>query len=91
MPLEKRDPAHLWDILVHAKKAVASTDGLCLEDFLADEELLLATERRLEIMGEAARRLSKGSILRFLGGPSSAFAMSWPTNTTKSTTAAYSR
>lgn len=60
MPLDRRDPAHLWDIVEQAKRAVASTNGLTLAEFLANETLLLATERRLEIIGEAARRLSGG-------------------------------
>jgi uncharacterized protein with HEPN domain len=32
--------------------------GRTLDDYLADEDFRLATERRLEVIGEAARRLS---------------------------------
>jgi uncharacterized protein with HEPN domain len=38
---------------------VRSMTGCKLDDYLADEDLRLATERRLEVIGEAARRLSE--------------------------------
>ena len=59
---EERDPAHLWDMLEAARALVAFTEHLTLEAFLAagmDREITrLAVERELEILGEAARRVS---------------------------------
>jgi len=59
---EERDPAYLWDILDAAKAILEYTQGLTLEEFLSsgkDREIVrLAVERQLEIIGEAARRVS---------------------------------
>src|SRR5712691_9053464 len=57
------DPPHtdagfLWDMLTYAKSVVAHTTGMTLEDYVADENVRLATERRIEIIGEAARHVS---------------------------------
>lgn len=57
MPPE-RDPAYLWDMLNAARGVVSSLQGLVYEQYLSDENLRLATERRIEIIGEAARRIS---------------------------------
>jgi uncharacterized protein with HEPN domain len=58
MPLEERDAAYLWDMLSAARKVVASLEGLRLSDYAANEDLRLTVERRIEIIGEAARRVS---------------------------------
>jgi uncharacterized protein with HEPN domain len=59
---EERDPAHLWDMIVAARAVVDFTKNLTLEEFVAagrDREITrLAVERELEILGEAARRVS---------------------------------
>ena len=59
---EERDPAHLWDMLDAARAVVDFTESLTLEQFLAasrDRQITrLAVERELEILGEAARRVS---------------------------------
>ncbi len=59
---EERDPAHLWDMIEAARAIVDYTKNLTLEAFLAggrDREIMrLAVERQLEILGEAARRIS---------------------------------
>lgn len=55
---EDREPAYLWDILQAAKGIVDTAGGRSLEQYRQDLNLKLATERRLEIIGEAARRLS---------------------------------
>jgi len=59
---EERDPAHLWDMLEAARAVVDFTESLTLEEFLAagrDRQITrLAVERKLEILGEAARRVS---------------------------------
>ena len=56
---EDRDAAYLWDILDVAKTVVEFTTGLSLHDYLKDRKLQLAIEREIEIIGEAARRLSE--------------------------------
>ncbi|MFH0793959.1 MAG: HepT-like ribonuclease domain-containing protein [bacterium] len=59
MPPDRRDPAHLWDLFKSAAAAVSALKDLPLDQYLGDENLRLVVERRLEIMGEAARRLSE--------------------------------
>jgi uncharacterized protein with HEPN domain len=53
-----RDPVYLWDMLNAARGIVSSLEGITLAQYTADENLRLATERRIEIIGEAARRIS---------------------------------
>jgi len=59
---EERDPAHLWDMLEAARAVIDFAGSLTLEEFLApgrDGQITrLAVERELEILGEAARRVS---------------------------------
>jgi uncharacterized protein with HEPN domain len=59
---EERDPAHLWDMIEAVRAIVDFTKDLTLEEFLAagrgGEITRLAVERELEILGEAARRVS---------------------------------
>jgi len=57
---DPRDAAHLWDMLQAARDAVRFTGDLSRDDFVADEAEItrLAVERKLEILGEAARRIS---------------------------------
>jgi uncharacterized protein with HEPN domain len=62
MQPEERDPAYLWDML-DALRAVADFMGdRTLEEFLADDRdgqiIRMAVERKLGIIGEAARRVS---------------------------------
>ena len=53
-----RDVAHLWDMLNAARGVVASARSLTFEDYLEQEDRRLAIERRIEIIGEAAGRVS---------------------------------
>lgn len=53
-----RDPVYLWDMLNAARGIVSSLEGITFAQYTADENLRLATERRIEIIGEAARRIS---------------------------------
>jgi uncharacterized protein with HEPN domain len=53
-----RDPVYLWDMLKAARGIVSSLAELTFAHYAGDENLRLATERRIEIIGEAARRLS---------------------------------
>ena len=53
-----RDPQYLVDIVEAAKLAVQYVAGKTQEEFLHDTLCQDAVIRRLEIIGEAARRLS---------------------------------
>ena len=55
---EDRDPAYLWDMLEAAREVERMVDDYDLVAFLNDRVLLLAVERSVEIIGEAARRVS---------------------------------
>jgi uncharacterized protein with HEPN domain len=45
--------------MLHAAEGVASSlQGVTFAQYTSDEDLRLATERRIEIIGEAARRVS---------------------------------
>lgn len=59
MPPEDRNTAYLWDMLESARLIREFTAGLKIEDYLKDRKLQLAIERSLEIIGEAARRISE--------------------------------
>ena len=54
----RRDEAHLADILEAARAIQRFTSGVTLEAFKANEEKYEAVNRKLEIIGEAARRLT---------------------------------
>ncbi len=54
-----RDREYLLDILEAARLALRYVSGKRLEEFLADSECQDAVIRRLEIIGEASRRLSE--------------------------------
>ena len=53
-----RDNVYLWDMLKAAQGVASSLRGFSFAQYAADENLRLATERRIEIIGEAARRIS---------------------------------
>lgn len=55
---EDRDPAYLWDMLQAAREVEAMLEANDLAAFLSNIVLLRATERSVEIIGEAARRVS---------------------------------
>ena len=58
MPPDSRDAAHLWDMLADACEAGVVVAGITLDAFLEDRIRLRALERMLELLGEAARRVS---------------------------------
>jgi uncharacterized protein with HEPN domain len=58
LPLEDRDPAYLWDMLEAARTLRELTAGLSVASYLEDRKTQLAVERVIEILGEAARRVS---------------------------------
>ena len=59
MRIERADAGYLWDMLVYARGIATSVGGLTFEAYQADEDVRLAVERRLEIIGEAARKISR--------------------------------
>lgn len=59
MPLDERDAAYLWDMLDAAKTVVSFTSNVKYHQYEKDRKLQLAVERAIEIIGEAAGRVSK--------------------------------
>jgi uncharacterized protein with HEPN domain len=58
MPLEQTDLKYIWDMLDAAKTVVELTQGRTLDEYERTKWLRLAVERSIEIIGEAARRVS---------------------------------
>lgn len=54
----RREETYLFDILNAAKTALGYTRGKTFDDFQQDTQCQDAVIRRLEIIGEAARRIS---------------------------------
>lgn len=61
----RKDDAYLEDILQAAKAIRRFTGGFSLEEFKANEEKYEAVNRKFEIIGEAARRLSPAALKTF--------------------------
>jgi uncharacterized protein with HEPN domain len=59
MPPEDRDPALLWDMLETAREIRGFAGNVSLEDYRQNLVLRRAVERSIEIIGEAARGVSK--------------------------------
>src|SRR5437660_758525 len=59
MLLEKRDAAHLWDMRQAARDCLDFSASATYEEFCANRMMHAAVERRLEILGEAAGRVSE--------------------------------
>jgi uncharacterized protein with HEPN domain len=53
-----RDEANLLDMLIAARKLKKYTEGVELKSFLDSEPLQLICSRLIEILGEAANRVS---------------------------------
>ncbi|CAN5841790.1 hypothetical protein BH11PLA1_BH11PLA1_24280 [soil metagenome] len=56
---ENADLKSMWDMLERARYAVEFTAGITLETYLSDKLRRAALERTIEVLGEAARRVSK--------------------------------
>ena len=56
---DERDAAYIWDMLDSAKTLHAFVTGVSFYNYTQDKKLQLAVERALEIIGEAARRVSE--------------------------------
>lgn len=59
MPPEDRDLAHLWDMREFARVATSIAEGLTLERLRSSQHDQLALAKAIELVGEAASRLSK--------------------------------
>ena len=55
---DDRDAGYLLDMLQHARGVAQAVQDRTFEEYLADEDLRLAIERRIEIIGEAAKCVS---------------------------------
>ncbi len=58
MQPDRDDRAYLWDMLDAAQAVREFVVGKTAHDYLADRMLRAAVERQIEIIGEAARRVS---------------------------------
>ena len=58
MRSETRDMAYLWDMLDAARAVGGFIGAMRFDEFLDDRKTRNAVERNLEILGEAARRIS---------------------------------
>lgn len=58
MQLDPKDAAYLFDILSAARSIMAYTKNTSVKQFQDDSMMRHACERQLEIIGEAARRVS---------------------------------
>ena len=56
---EERDAAYLWDMLEAAKTVQEFTGSLTFHHYQQDKKMKLAVERCIEIIGEAASKVSK--------------------------------
>jgi len=58
MPPEKSDPSYLWDRLDAAMAVQQFVHGKTLDEYAQDRLLRGAVERHIEIIGEAASKIS---------------------------------
>jgi len=58
MRVEDRDAAYLWDMLESAQLIRRFIGEKNLDEYLRDKMLQSAVERKVEIIGEAARKIS---------------------------------
>ena len=59
MQPEGRDIAHLWDMVKYSRIAMELTGEWSAQEYLSNRVWQLALERVMEIIGEAARRVSQ--------------------------------
>ncbi len=59
MLADKRDAAYLWDMREAARDCLEFVSNATYDEFCADRMMHSAVERRLEILGEAAGRVSE--------------------------------
>lgn len=56
---DERDAAHLWDMLEYASLAAKMSSGSTFDAYNSNRTAQMAMERALEVVGEAARKVSK--------------------------------
>lgn len=56
---ENRDPELLWDMLAHAREASELAHGMSFEAYMSDARSRRAIERVVQIIGEAASKVSR--------------------------------
>lgn len=61
MPLDPADGKYHWDMLDAARRVVRYVDGLDEVAFRNDDKTQAAVERRIEIIGEAERQVSRAT------------------------------
>ncbi len=61
MPPEERDKAYLWDMLDAALAIAQFVHGRSYTEYLSNRMMRGAVERHVEIIGEAARRVSEAT------------------------------
>ena len=89
MQPDARDAAYLWDMLDAARAVQEFEAPRSLSDYVADRMLRGAVERHLEIVGEAANRVSRGfraAHPEIPGNPSSRSGTYFPMSTAISRT-----
>jgi len=59
MQLKDRDIARIWDMYQAAQGIANTLRGVALEQYMISVDTQLVIERRLEILGEAANRISQ--------------------------------
>lgn len=60
MPTSERDHAFLWDMLKYARRAVVLSQRTHYSAYCEDWAIQMSMERAMEVMGEAAHRVSPG-------------------------------
>ncbi len=65
MQADKRDTAYLWDMREAARDCLEFVRNATYDEFCADRMMHSAVERRLEILGEAAGRVSEAFQLSY--------------------------
>jgi uncharacterized protein with HEPN domain len=58
MPHENRDESYLWDMLKYARRVVILAGRTHFEAYQSDWALQMSMERAMEVIGEAARRVT---------------------------------
>jgi len=66
---EEKDVSYLWDIVDAAKSIKQFVQGCTFEEYMENTLLQAAVERKIEIIGEAARRLSESFRQRYADIP----------------------
>jgi uncharacterized protein with HEPN domain len=59
MKPEERDLAYIWDMREAARDVMDFVEGVSYVSFCSDKKVRYAVERRIEVIGEAARHVSQ--------------------------------